>query len=106
MRKRALRVTVCFDEKEYSNLNNLCKKTGLTKSKLIRYLLQGCTPIEAPPADYPKLIRELRAIGNNLNQLLKFARSVGFINTPELENTLNNLWEVDEKINSAFTVEK
>lgn len=104
MRKRSLRVTVCFDENEYGKLNELCKITGLTKSKLFRYMLKNCTPIEAPPADYPVLIRELRAVGNNLNQLVKIARAVGFINTPDLQKVLDKLWEVDEKINAAFTV--
>ena len=65
MKKRMNRVTVCLDDNEYAYFLDLQKVTQLSKSKLLRYMIANCTPVEAPPADYPKLIRELRSVGNN-----------------------------------------
>ena len=106
MRKRMNRITVCLDDNEYADFLNIEKSTRLSKSKLLRYMIRGCTPIEAPPADYPKLIRELRAIGNNLNQLVRLARTTGYINTPELTKILENLRKTQHEVNLAFTVKQ
>ena len=86
------------------NSMNCVKQPDLQSPNCFGICLKIVPPIEAPPADYPVLIRELRAVGNNLNQLVKYARAVGFINTPDLQKVLDKLWEVDEKINAAFTV--
>lgn len=106
MRKRMNRVTVCLDDKEYDAFLSLQKKTKLSKSQLIRYMISSCTPIEAPPADYPKLIRELRAVGNNLNQLVRLARGTGYLNSSELNKILNELRKTEHEVNLAFTVKQ
>lgn len=106
MRRRPIQVIVYLNEEEHRHLCELCKKTKLPKTTLIRYLIYGCVPIEAPPADYPKLIRELRAVGNNLNQLVRFARINGYINTPELNKILDDLRKTEHEVNMTFTVKQ
>jgi hypothetical protein len=106
MRNRPIQVIVYFNEKEYRYLCSLCKETGLPKSNLIRYLIQGYKPPKAPSPDYPELIKELRAVGNNLNQLVKYTHIYGYINKTELKEILDKLWAVEEKVNTAFTIEK
>ncbi len=106
MRKRPIRVEVYLNEKEHQCLCGLCKETNLNKTTLIRYLIQGFAPTQAPPADYPKLIRELRATGNNLNQLVILARTTGYINTPELTKILDDLRKTEHEVNLAFTVKQ
>ena len=106
MRKRMNRITVCLDDNEYATFLDLQKSTQLSKSKLLRYMIRGCTPIEAPPADYPKLIRELRAVGNNLNQLVRLARTTGYINTSELNKILDDLRKTEHEVNMTFTVKQ
>ena len=75
MRSRPIRLEVCFNEKEYENLCNLCEETNLKKGRLIRLLLAGYVPPPAPPVEYNKLIREVRAVGNNINQIAKVANT-------------------------------
>lgn len=106
MRNRPIQVIVYFNEKEYSHFCSLCKETGLPKSNLIRYLIQGYKPPKAPCPDYSELIKELRAVGNNLNQLVKHTHIYGYINQTELKEILDKLWAVEEKVNTAFTIEK
>lgn len=106
MRKRKIGFLLYLNEEEAERLNKLAKSTGNSKSKYLRLLINGYKPITAPAANYPVLIRELRAVGNNLNQLLKHARAVQYINTSELQKVLDDLIETERQVNLAFTVKK
>ena len=100
MRKRNIR----FEENIC--LNELCHKTRLNKSTLIRYLILGYKPAEAPPIEYKVLIRELRAIGNNINQLIVIARSNGILNVSGLKKHLDELDLIENKMHEAFDFRK
>lgn len=102
MRKRPIRVEVYLNDEENKMLCELCRETKLNKTNLLRYLLKGYVPVEAPPADYPMLIRELRAVGNNLNQTLVIAKANGILNIPDLQKEILDLREVEKKISSQF----
>ena len=106
MRKRPIRLSLYFDEDEHKNLCELSRKTNLTKNTLIRNLLKGYEPCEAPPVDYNYLIRELRAIGNNINQMLVIVRSNGFFNSNELRKHLDKLEEIENKMYDTFDYKK
>ena len=106
IRKRNIEIHFFLNEEENNQLNKLVKETNISKSNLLRCLICGFTPVEAPPADYPKLIKELRAVGNNLNQLVRLARTTGYINTPELTKILDDLRKTEHEVNLAFTVKQ
>ena len=95
-----------YNDKEYQELCNLCEETGLGKSNLIRYLIQGYRPPIPPPVDYKKLIREMRMLGNNINQILVIARSNGILNTAELQKHLNELDRIEDEMREAFDFKK
>ena len=101
MRSRPIRFEVCFNEKEYENLCRLCKETKLNKGRLIRLLLEGYVPPQAPPVDYKKLIREVRAVGNNINQILFFVNANGILNVPDLKDELKKLRKVEEELKNV-----
>lgn len=106
MRKRNIRFELCLNEEENIKLNELCHKTRLNKSALIRYLILGYKPTEAPPIEYKVLIRELRAIGNNINQMIVIARSNGILNVSELRKHLDELDLIEDKMHEAFDFRK
>lgn len=106
MRRRPIQVKAYFNEKEYRNLCELSEKTKLAKGQLIRYLVQGYIPPVPPPVDYKKLIRELRMLGNNINQILVIARSNGILNTVELQKHLTELDEIEDEMRDAFDFKK
>ena len=70
---------VWLSEKEYSELNRKAKIAGLPKSTVIRMLLCNYEPKEKPDARFYKAMRQLSAIGNNINQLAVKANTLGFI---------------------------
>lgn len=93
-------------EKDYEQLCILAEKTGLSKSKVLRLLIRGCVLTETPPVDYPLLIREMRAIGNNLNQTLVIAKSNGILNVPDLRKEILNLRALEKNIQQQFEIRK
>lgn len=106
MRKRSFRVEVYLNESEHNRLCDLCSETKLPKTVLIRYLIQGYAPAKAPPADYHKLIRELRAVGNNINQTLVIAKANGILNVPDLRQEVLDLRKIEKEVREAFQMKK
>ena len=71
MRKRNHNLTVRLSDKELGQLEKNISRCGLTKSAYIRMAVCGYVPKEQPDPDYFKMMRELNAIENNLNQISK-----------------------------------
>ena len=69
-----------LSEKEHRRLKRRAKSCGLSMSGYVRQIINGYKPREAPPADYFSMTRELKEIGNNLNQLAFVANATGLIN--------------------------
>ena len=69
MRKRGIPILVRLNAQEQQNLKKHVKKSGLSQEAFIRSLINGYIPKELPPLDYFSMIRELHAIGSNLNQI-------------------------------------
>ncbi len=105
MRKRNIDIHLFLNE-EFYLLNELSVKTNLSKSQVLRFLLSTSNLIEAPPIEYKMLIRELRAIGNNINQLIVIARSNGILNISELKKHLDELDLIEDKMHEAFDFRK
>ncbi len=106
MRKRNFDIHLFLNEEEFYLLNELSVKTNLSKSQVLRFLLSTSNLIEAPPIEYKVLIRELRAIGNNINQLIVIARSNGILNVSGLKKHLDELDLIENKMHEAFDFRK
>ena len=76
---RTKKLSLRLSEKEYKRITRRAKSCGLTKSAYVRQLIIGYKPRESPPADYFSMTRELKEIGNNLNQLTFVANATGLI---------------------------
>lgn len=73
MRKRNIRYQLWLDEKEAERFNRLVKRSGLPREVYLRHLINGLIPTDAPPPDYFSMMKELRHIGTNLNQIAQKA---------------------------------
>ena len=78
MLKRNIKVTFRLNTKEHQRLKKCVKKTGLSQETYIRTLLDGYAPKEMPPPDYHRMMQELNAIGNSINQIATRANATGF----------------------------
>lgn len=84
-RKRNIPIRVWVSKSENAELNRKAKIAGLPKSTVIRMLLCNYEPREKPDARFYEAMRQLSAIGNNINQLAVKANALGFIDTPMLK---------------------
>ena len=78
MLKHDIQINFRVNAEEQELLHTNAKKCGLSAAKYLRSLIHGYVPKEQPSADYKKLIRELHAIGNSMNQIAARANATGF----------------------------
>ena len=64
-------------------LERRAQDCGLTMSAYVRQIINGYHPKEAPSMDFYRMMRELKQIGNNLNQIAYVANNTGLIDEDE-----------------------
>ena len=77
MRTRKHFIGLWLSDQEYRHLMKQCSISGLTTSSLLRHTILGVELRPRPPDTYAALLRELSAIGNNVNQLAHQANARG-----------------------------
>ena len=80
------------------------KKAGISSGEFVRKIICDTEVREAPSADVKELLRLMRRIGGNINQLLHRANTVGFIDTVQLRKDLVELREVRQMIVAAYNI--
>ncbi len=91
-----------LNDDEYIALKNKVSKTSFSRESFIRAAIKGTQIKEAPPIEYYELIRELRRIGSNLNQLLKIANTNGLLDAPRLRKELDANRELENRLWRLF----
>ena len=102
MSKRNCRFEVRLTREEYYDLTKKARKAGLTTGAFVRMAVAGQEIREAPNADLPRLIREVRRVGANIDQILKIANSKGLLEVPDLRKALEDNRNVERMILSAY----
>jgi len=91
MQKRNVEIKFRLDKKESAALNNRVKKSGLSREAYIRDLIDGYVPTDAPPPDYFAMMKELRYIGMNLNQIAQKAHTLNVLDVKRYDDNLATL---------------
>ena len=97
MRKRMIKISVRLNEQEHTHLKRLSEITGLKMEPLIRKLILGQEIRPRPPENLAALLRQMSAMGNNINQIAKVANSSKFIRSEDIEEIKkmqSELWKV------------
>ena len=97
MRERNHYIGLWLDDLEFNHLTVLCAATGLSTSTLVRKLISGTQLRPRPPDQYAGLLRELSAIGNNINQIAHWANARRDIREPEVTEAIalvRRAWEL------------
>ncbi len=88
MRKRNVHIQFWLDRKEAEHLDKMVKRSGLSREVYLRHIIVGLVPTDVPPPDYYTMMRELHAIGTNLNQIAQKANVLNVIDVKRYdENT-------------------
>ena len=86
MRNRNIQKIIRFNRSEAQDLQKKAKKACMSEAGLIRLLLKGYEPKEKPDDKFYDTMRELSAIGNNINQLALKANALGFVDAVMIKN--------------------
>ena len=101
--KRKCSFALRLSEEEFASLAAKARKAGCSREEFCRRVLGGAVVRDAPTADVKELIRLMRRIGGNINQLLHRANTVGFIDTVQLRKDLVELRQARQAIMLAYT---
>ena len=81
MSDRNRKVTVRLSEVELEVLNRDVERSGLSTEAFLQSLIKGVTPRERPTPEFHEVLKNLRQINNNMNQVAAKANSMNFIDT-------------------------
>ena len=90
-----------LNEQEYAHLKRLSEITGLKMEPLIRQLILGRDVKPRPPENLAALLRQMSAMGNNINQIAKVANSSKFIRSEDMEaiqKMQDELWQAIKEL--------
>ena len=91
-----------LSEQDDDELKRKAALVGITETAVIRILLNGFEPREKPDSRFYEAMREMYAIGNNLNLLAVKATALGFIDTPKLREVCQNFERFQADIERNF----
>ena len=101
MRKRMIKISVRLNEQEHTHLKRLSEITGLKMEPLVRQLILGRELKPRPPENLAALLRQMSAMGNNINQITKVANSSKFIRSEDMEaiqKMQDELWQAIKEL--------
>ncbi len=96
LKNRNIKISVRLSETEHMQLKTKAEKAGLKNEPFIRSLISNIKLQEKPSEEYKLLLRELSAIGNNINQIARVANSCGSVEKAQLvamRSRIDELWE-------------
>ena len=99
MRQNVKKQTVRLNAEEYAHLKQLAADAGMPMEPLIRKLIMGERLRPRPPDAYADILRELSAIGNNINQIAYWANAQRGITNTQVEDAV-------ALVNRAFALVK
>ena len=98
MTKRTIKIDLRLTKDEAAYLNSMVERSGLSRESYLRALIKD-TPIkECPPIEFFEVLKALRQINNNMNQLAVKANSTGRIDSTEYTNNVKWLQSVIGKL--------
>lgn len=84
MRNRNVQILFRLNDEEAEQLQILVERSGRTREAFLREMVKGYRLCEKPDPEFYKMMRELSAIGNRVNQLAAKANALDFVDAPML----------------------
>ncbi len=94
MSKKVNVISVKFSNEELEQIDRRALKTYRKRSTYIREVALGYAPKEKPPLEFYDVLKELRFLNNNLNQLTTKAHSLGFIDEKRYNKQIGMIGEL------------
>ena len=98
MRNRPLQQIVRLNENEYRYLITSAKISSLSREAYIRKLILGETVKAKPPQELAELLRLLKSISGNINQIARVSNARHFVRSEELAEIYSKLDDIWAKV--------
>ena len=105
MKKRTTELQIRFTSEELEELNEKVKQTMFSREEFCRRAITDKEVKQAPSADIPILIRDIRRAGYNVNQLLKIAESTHLIDAPQMRKALVQTYLAADAVVNAYVMD-
>ena len=102
MRKRDILKTFYVDDEENKRLKQNAKKAGLNESAYIRNLIMGYKPKEQPTENMYEIIKQLKLVGINLNQIARKANALDIVDAPFYKKVYEKWNKLSQDIKKEF----
>ena len=106
MSKRNIEKHILMNKAEAQDFQKKAKRACLSEGGLIRLLLKGYEPREKPDERFYDVMRELSAIGNNINQLAAKANALDYIDTPMLQEEATRWRQFQTDVRKTYLLPK
>jgi len=87
-------ITLRLNAAEYGRLKGLSETTGLKMEPVLRQLIMDNELRPKPPEAYATLLRELSAIGNNVNQIARNTNVRKGTERAEIDEAVDRAWKL------------
>ena len=102
MRTRTKSILIRLTPEELEDITQNAERSKLPREKYCRMVLSGAQIKEAPPAEFYKLITEIRRVGVHLNQVMKKANAGGFLDVPMIRESIEELHATQRMLYKTF----
>lgn len=99
MRKRSKQFVIRLSESEWNHLNELVKESNLSRESYLRMCINGLVPRPTPTKEFIEVIKILREIAENMNQI---AISVYTQNAIDKSFYMENYEKLQDQINEIM----
>lgn len=99
MKKNKTReIKVRLTDEELLELNRLVARSGLSREEYVRSLIKKIIPSDMPSVELVETIKQLRMIGNNLNQIAVIAHKTHSIDIMKYKKNIDDLQDMIQYI--------
>ncbi len=102
MRNRKVQILFRLTDEEAEQLHELVRRSGRSREAFLREMVKGYQLCEKPDPEFYKMMRELSAIGNRINQLAAKANALGFVDAPMLNEEARKWHEFQIDIRKKY----
>lgn len=95
---RSKKISIRLSEKEYAHLKEQAGLAGLKIEPFLRNLISGVKMKPRPQEEWAELIRQISAVGNNINQIAHRANIHGLTDKQTLFNVQQELAKIRQKM--------
>ena len=96
IRKHTVSILLRLDEAQHRHLQKQVAASGLSTTQFLRDLIEGVEVKARLPNELPELLRQISAVGNNLNQIARTVNTRKYATKEELamiETLLAKIWD-------------